>query len=142
MVAKARPAKKSPAPEGPSRGPDEAGADLETPPLQAISGFVADDAGGDFHKLVNDRVRLGILSSLAVRDGLSFTEMKKLLNVSDGNLSVHSRKLEDAGYVRCSKTFANRMPRTEYRITAEGRRALNRYLKHMEALIRATSRGD
>jgi DNA-binding HxlR family transcriptional regulator len=142
MVAKARQSDGSAVPDDPAQDHGGEDADLQTSPLQAISGFVADDAGGDFHKMVNDRVRLGILSSLAVRDRLSFTEMKKLLNVSDGNLSVHSRKLEDAGYVRCSKTFADRMPRTEYRITAEGRRALNRYLKHMEALIRATSRGD
>ena len=108
--------------------------------LQAISGFVADDKGGDFHKLLNDRVRLGILSSLAVSDRLSFSELKKLLEATDGNLSVHARKLEDAGYVRCEKTFADRHPKTEYRITREGRSALNRYLKHMEALIRATSR--
>ncbi len=108
--------------------------------LQAISGFVADDKGGDFHKLLNDRVRLGILSSLAVSDRLSFSELKKLLEATDGNLSVHARKLEDAGYVRCEKMFADRHPKTEYRITKAGRSALDRYLKHMEALIRVTSR--
>lgn len=108
--------------------------------LKAISGFVADDKGGDFHKLLNDRVRLGILSSLAVSERLSFSELKKLLEATDGNLSVHARKLEDAGYVRCEKTFTDRHPKTEYRITREGRSALNRYLKHMEALIQATSR--
>ncbi len=108
-------------------------------PLEAISGFVADDKGGGFHKLLNDRVRLGILSSLAVSDRLSFSELKKLLDATDGNLSVHARKLEDAGYLRCTKTFEDRVPKTEYRISKEGRRALERYLKHMEALIRATS---
>lgn len=107
--------------------------------LEAISGFVADDGDGDFHKLVNDRIRLGILSSLAVTDRLSFTELRKLLEVTDGNLSVHARKLENAGYIRCAKSFSDRVPRTEYRITPKGRKALERYLKHMEALIRATS---
>lgn len=107
--------------------------------LEAISGFVADDRDGYFHKLLNDRVRLGILSSLAVSERLSFSELKQLLDVSDGNLSVHARKLEDAGYLRCRKTFAERVPRTEYTITGAGRGALNRYLKHMEALIRATA---
>ncbi len=107
--------------------------------LQAISGFVADRKGGDFHKLLNDRVRLGILSSLAVSERLSFSELKKLLAATDGNLSVHARKLEDAGYLRCEKTFEDRVPKTEYQITKTGRSALERYLKHMEALIRATS---
>jgi DNA-binding HxlR family transcriptional regulator len=108
-------------------------------PLEAIAGFVTDDGDGEFHRLLNDRVRLGILSSLAVSERLSFRELKKLLAATDGNLSVHARKLEDAGYVSCRKTFADRVPRTEYRITAVGRRALDRYLKHMEALIRATA---
>ena len=107
--------------------------------LEAISGFVADDKGGDFHKLLNDKLRLGILSSLAVSEKLSFKELKKLLGATDGNLSVHARKLEDAGYVRCEKTFEERVPKTEYRITRDGRAALERYLKHMEALIQATS---
>ena len=106
--------------------------------LEAISGFVADDKDADFHKLLNDRVRLGMLSSLAVSERLSFKELKKLLEATDGNLSVHARKLEDAGYVRCEKTFEGRVPKTEYQITASGRSALARYLKHMEALIRAT----
>ncbi len=107
--------------------------------LKAISGFVSDVEDGDFHRLLNDRVRLGILSSLAVSEALSFSELKRLLGASDGNLSVHARKLEDAGYVSCAKSFADRVPRTEYAITANGRRVLKRYLKHMEALIRATS---
>ena len=106
---------------------------------KAISGFVSDDQGGGFQKLLNDRVRLGILSSLAVSDVLSFSELKRLLEASDGNLSVHARKLENAGYLRCTKSFSDRVPKTEYRITASGRKALKRYLKHMEALIRATS---
>ena len=107
--------------------------------LKAISGFVADERDGEFQKLLTDRLRLGMLSSLAVSKTLSFTELKRLLDATDGNLSVHARKLEDAGYVKCQKTFAGRVPRTEYRITAAGRKALERYLKHMEALIKATS---
>ncbi len=107
--------------------------------LKAISGFVADERDGEFQKLLTDRLRLGMLSSLAVSKTLSFTELKRLLDATDGNLSVHARKLEDAGYVKCQKTFAGRVPRTEYRITPAGRKALERYLKHMEALIKATS---
>ena len=89
-------------------------------------------------RLVHERIRLGILSGLAVNSTLCFSELKALLETSDGNLSVHARKLEDAGYVNCTKSFDGRFPRTEYRLTAKGRRALERYLNHMEALIRAT----
>jgi DNA-binding MarR family transcriptional regulator len=89
-------------------------------------------------RLVHDRLRLGILSALAVNESLTFTELKRLLDSTDGNLSVHARKLEEAGYVGCAKSFANRMPKSEYRLTAAGRRALERYLDHMEALIQAT----
>jgi DNA-binding MarR family transcriptional regulator len=88
-------------------------------------------------RLIHERVRLGIASALAVNESLSFQDLKKLLNTTDGNLSVHARKLEDAGYVACSKSFAGRVPKTEYRLTAAGRRALQRYLDHMESLIRA-----
>lgn len=88
-------------------------------------------------RLVHERLRLGILSALAVNDSLTFNELKKLLDTTDGNLSVHARKLEEAGYVACAKSFAGRMPRTDYRLTAAGRRALDRYLDHMEALIQA-----
>jgi len=86
-------------------------------------------------RLIHERLRLGILSALAVNESLTFNELKKLLETSDGNLSVHARKLEDAQYVSCSKSFQNRLPKTEYRLTAVGRRALERYLDHMEALI-------
>lgn len=110
--------------------------------LKAIAGFVSDDKGGEFQRLLNDRVRLGILSSLAVSDELTFSALKRLLGATDGNLSVHARKLEDAGYLKCSKSFDDRVPKTEYRITAAGRKALARYLKHMEALIQATSQQD
>jgi DNA-binding MarR family transcriptional regulator len=88
-------------------------------------------------RLVHERLRLGILSALAVNDSLTFNELKKLLDTTDGNLSVHARKLEEAGYAACAKSFAGRMPRTDYRLTAAGRRALDRYLDHMEALIQA-----
>lgn len=89
-------------------------------------------------RVIHERTRLAIISALAVSDSLTFRELKQLLGASDGNLSVHARKLEDAGYIACAKSFANRLPKTEYRLTASGRRALEKYLDHMEALIRAT----
>jgi DNA-binding HxlR family transcriptional regulator len=95
---------------------------------------------GDAHKLdrlIHERLRLGILSALSVNQTLTFNELKKLLDTTDGNLSVHARKLEEAGYLSCQKSFEGRMPKTEYKLTASGRRALERYLDHMEALIRA-----
>lgn len=95
-------------------------------------------APAELDRLIHERVRLAIVSALAVRDSLTFNELKTLLKTTDGNLSVHARKLEDADYVACSKSFAGRVPKTEYRLTAAGRRALERYLDHMEALIRAT----
>lgn len=94
----------------------------------------------DLDRVIHERLRLAIVSALAVNDTLSFNELKALLRTSDGNLSVHARKLEEAGYVTCLKSFEGRIPRTEYRLTAGGRRALERYLEHMEALIRATRR--
>ena len=87
-------------------------------------------------RVIHERVRLAIVSALAGNDSLSFNELKELLGTTDGNLSVHARRLEDAGYIACEKSFAGRMPRTDYRITAAGRRALHRYLDHMEALIK------
>lgn len=95
----------------------------------------------DLDRLIHERTRLAIVSALAVNDSLTFSELKSLLGASDGNLSVHARKLEDAGYIACTKSFANRLPKTEYRLTAPGRRALEKYLDHMEALIRATREG-
>ena len=92
----------------------------------------------DLDRLIHERVRLAIVSALAVRDSMTFNELKALLNTSDGNLSVHARKLEEANYIICTKSFEGRVPRTEYRLSASGRRALERYLEHMEALIRAT----
>jgi DNA-binding transcriptional ArsR family regulator len=89
-------------------------------------------------RIIHDRTRLAIMSALAVNETLSFVELKTLTDTTDGNLSVHARKLEDAGYVHCDKSFAGRTPRTDFRLTAAGRRALEKYLDHMEALIRAT----
>ena len=91
-----------------------------------------------FDRLVHERIRLGILSALAVNESVSFSDLKQLLATSDGNLSVHARKLEDAEYLICTKSFDGRFPKTEYRLTTRGRRALERYLDHMEALIDAT----
>src|SRR5947199_9682581 len=87
-------------------------------------------------------MRLGIVSALAVNDHLSFNDLKRLLKTTDGNLSVHARKLEDAGYIACSKSFEGRMPKTEYALTASGRKALEKYLNHMEALIQAMRAPD
>jgi DNA-binding HxlR family transcriptional regulator len=92
----------------------------------------------ELDRLIHERMRLAIVSALAVNASLTFNELKQLLETTDGNLSVHARKLEEAGYVTCTKTFEGRLPRTEYRLTAAGRQALGRYLDHMEALIRAT----
>lgn len=89
-------------------------------------------------RVIHEPVRLGIVSALAVNASLSFRELKDLLTTTDGNLSIHARKLEDAGYVRCTKNFEGRVPRTQYKITLAGRRALEDYIRHMEALIRAT----
>lgn len=89
-------------------------------------------------RLIHERMRLGILSALAASESLSFNDLKKLMRTTDGNLSVHARKLEEAKYITCTKSFEGRMPKTEYAITAAGRGALERYLDHMEAIIRAT----
>jgi DNA-binding HxlR family transcriptional regulator len=88
-------------------------------------------------RLIHERMRLGIVSALAANRSLTFNELKKLLKTTDGNLSVHARKLEEANYVACTKSFQGRMPKTEYRLTEAGRRALEKYLNHMEALIQA-----
>lgn len=97
----------------------------------------APDQPGEFDRLIHERMRLGIVSALAVHETLGFIELKAMLRATDGNLSVHARKLEEAGYVACSKSFNGRVPRTEYRLTPLGRRAFERYLDHMEALIEA-----
>jgi len=89
-------------------------------------------------RLIHERMRLGIVSALAVNESLSFNDLKRALDTTDGNLSVHARKLEEANYISCTKSFVGRVPKTEYRLTPAGRQALERYLDHMEALIRAT----
>ena len=91
----------------------------------------------DLDKVIHERLRLGIVSALAVNERLTFNDLKRLLQTTDGNLSVHARKLEDAQYIACDKTFDGRMPRTEYRLTAAGRRALEKYIAHMDAIIKA-----
>jgi DNA-binding HxlR family transcriptional regulator len=95
----------------------------------------------DLDRVIHERMRLGIVSALAVNDHLSFNDLKKLLKTTDGNLSVHARKLEEAGYINCEKYFEGRVPKTEYRLTLPGRQALERYLDHMEAIIQATREG-
>jgi DNA-binding HxlR family transcriptional regulator len=100
-----------------------------------------DATATDLDRLIHERIRLGIVSALAVNESLSFNELKALMGTTDGNLSVHARKLEDAGYVSCRKSFEGRMPKTDYALTPAGRRALERYLEHMEAIIRVTREG-
>lgn len=118
-----------------------AARDDSRPPDRLRGGTVrlaAKSAAPDLDRLIHERMRLGIVSALAVNDSLSFSDLKKLMGTTDGNLSVHARKLEEAEYIACTKSFEGRMPKTQYRLTAPGRRALERYLDHMEALIHAT----
>ncbi len=105
--------------------------------LKSVKGKAEDSPLG-LDRLIHERLRLGIVSALAVNPSLSFNELKQLMNTSDGNLSVHARKLEEAHYITCTKSFEGRVPRTSYALTPSGRRALERYLDHMESLIRAT----
>jgi len=118
--------------------PDDRRKQSTDPKLRTVKGRPADVLTPDLDRLIHERMRLGIVSALAVNDELSFNDLKKLMKTTDGNLSVHARKLEDAEYITCTKSFEGRVPRTEYRLTSAGRRALERYLDHMEALIRAT----
>lgn len=113
-----------------------AGAPAPAPPK--VERGKGDAQAGELDRLIHERQRLGIVSALAVNESLSFNELKALMQTTDGNLSVHARKLEDAGYITCRKSFEGRMPRTDYSLTANGRRALERYLDHMEAIIKAT----
>lgn len=113
----------------------------EREPLRELRGKSEASRVPDFDKLIHERMRLAIVSALASTDTLGFNELKALTGATDGNLSVHARKLEDAGYVTCAKRFAGRVPKTEFRLTAAGRRALERYVDHMEALIRAVRDG-
>jgi DNA-binding HxlR family transcriptional regulator len=108
--------------KSPVRAKPERGA--KNPPLPELD------------RLIHERMRLGIVSALAANETLTFNELKTLLGCSDGNLSVHARRLEEAGYVACTKSFEDRLPRTAYRLTPEGRKALERYLSHLEAVIR------
>lgn len=120
---------------GPARGKGKPAAPA---PLESVRGRAPDTGPLAFDRLIHERLRLGIVSALAVNASLTFNDLKQLLDTTDGNLSVHARKLEEAEYVTCTKSFEGRVPKTQYRITSTGRRALERYLDHMEALIRAT----
>ena len=97
----------------------------------------AESVSNDLDKVIHERMRLGIISALAANEKMSFNDLKRLLDTTDGNVSVHARRLEEAGYLTCKKSFAGRTPLTEYKITASGRKALERYLDHMETLIKA-----
>lgn len=108
------------------------------PAGRTLTGSKGDSQALALDRVIHERMRLAIVSALAVNPSLAFTELKALLETTDGNLSVHARKLEDAGYIAATKSFEGRMPRTDYRLTAAGRRALEAYLAHMEALIEAT----
>ena len=125
-------------------GSDSRPARGSAPRLQPVAGAEQGAESGveegalALDRLIHERMRLGIVSALAVNHSLSFNELKRLLDTTDGNLSVHARKLEEANYIVCTKSFAGRMPRTEYRLSSVGRRALERYLDHMEALIHST----
>jgi len=111
------------------------------PGLSAVRGEGSSRASLELDRLIHERVRLAIVSALAVNESLAFNELKALLGTTDGNLSVHARRLEEAGYLECVKSFAGRVPRTEFRLTTVGREALERYLSHMEGLIRTTRAG-
>ena len=125
-----------------ARAPDEGAETAKRARASTVDAvgaqYAASGRAADLDRLIHERMRLGIVSALAVNDALSFNDLKKLLGTSDGNLSVHALKLEDAGYIATTKGFDGRIPRTEYRLTEAGRAALDRYLDHMEALIRAT----
>jgi DNA-binding MarR family transcriptional regulator len=123
MVAKARPVREA--------------VKAAEPKLEALSGSAVERTS-ELDRLIHERLRLGIVSALAVNESLSFSELKALLNTTDGNLSVHARRLEEADYIRCTKSFEGRVPRTSYRISPAGKKALQKYLDHMEALIHAT----
>lgn len=126
----------APTPGRDSGGGDRAGKERRG--LQALEGRGGAVEPDQIDGLIHQRVRLGIVSALAVADSLSFKELKQVLHTTDGNLSVHARKLEEAGYLKCSKRFEDRVPLTEYRLTSSGRKALRRYLDHMAALIEVT----
>jgi DNA-binding MarR family transcriptional regulator len=112
-----------------------------TAALGSNKGQNREAVSADLDRLIHERIRLGIVSALAVNRSLTFNELKALLKTTDGNLSVHARRLEEADYIVCTKSFDGRLPKTQYRLTTAGRKALERYLNHMEALIRATREG-
>jgi DNA-binding MarR family transcriptional regulator len=122
----------------PQRGRPAHPAKPVAEPLRTVEGKAPVEGPLALDRLIHERLRLGILSALAVNESLTFNDLKKLMETTDGNLSVHARKLEEADYIACTKSFEGRMPKTAYSITATGRRALERYLDHMEALIKAT----
>jgi DNA-binding MarR family transcriptional regulator len=105
--------------------------------LRTVAGYFSDPGTGEIDRLIYERVRLGILSALSVNNSMSFAELKELLKASDGNLSTHARRLEEAGYITCKKRFSDRVPKTEYAMTVKGKRVFARHLEHLEALIRA-----
>ncbi len=107
--------------------------------MRSVAG--SGEATLELDRMIHERVRLGIVSALAVNGSVTFTDLKSLLNTTDGNLSAHARKLEEAGYIACKKSFEGRVPKTEYTLTAVGRRSLQAYLDHMEAIIRSTREG-
>ena len=119
-----------------------ASADDQSPQrLFSEPGGAGETGPTEFDRLIHERIRLGIVSALAVNEALTFSDLKGMLNTTDGNLSVHARRLEEAAYIECEKSFQGRVPRTEYRLTARGRRALEEYLNHMESLIQAVRDG-
>ena len=109
--------------------------------LWSVEGTGGEGSPLELDRLIHERVRLGIVSALAVNGSMGFTDLKALLNATDGNLSAHARRLEEAGYIACRKSFEGRIPRTDYELTPRGRKELEGYLEHMEALIRATREG-
>jgi DNA-binding HxlR family transcriptional regulator len=126
---------------GKARAPDAAAGNPAARDVYRVLRGQTGVEGSPVPRLIHQRTRLAIVSMLAVNESLAFNELKELLGATDGNLSVHARKLENAGYIDCKKSFEGRMPKTEYRITAKGQRALERYLDHMESLIQAVREG-
>ena len=119
-----------------------AGTGRTAHPLGSVPGQGAESGPLELDRLIHERVRLGIVSALAVNGTMPFTDLRNLLGTTDGNLSAHARRLEDAGYVLCHKSFEGRTPRTDFELTARGRKALQAYLDHMEAIIRATRESE
>ena len=137
MVAKDNAARKRASEQRDGRGAAAAANRLLPVAGTSDAESATDEGALGLDRLIHERMRLGIVSALAANESLTFNDLKLLLGTTDGNLSVHARKLEDAKYITCTKSFEGRVPRTEYKLTAEGRRALKRYVDHMEALIRA-----